>query len=340
MGLEFPDVYATSYVAQSLPRIKAKDINALQREQIRTWRALRGNDLLVGDEFTGDTLNRGIWVNQANNPTIENDAANGAAGVAKFDPSAATPRRLRSRPLIVGTNEFRVSARVKATLTGSVTVATPPIILCGLFQDSDSSTGLGMWIGGNGPNLTIGDRDRWSAYVSNGDGTGDFDLDAGAGIANDGLYHTIELFRTSKAIQFLYDGGLVYESTNATWLAKNFTKDMSLCLDCGGTGTDYYVARLDAIKLWVARSPLTEAIGGSAPAQHYEEQTFPFAAAGGVVVAWSTPFADTSYKVKLGLLRTDSGTPVTYCITAKTTTTCTVTFGFAITGELYIEAHD
>lgn len=335
MSLEFPEVFMTSYIAGSLPRIHARDINALQREQIRTWKALRGCDPLIGDDFTGDSINRGIWVNQANNPTIEDDAANGAFGVAKMDPSAASPRLMKTRPIILGTNRFRISARVKAVLTGNV---TNPGCLIGLFQDGNNAKGIGMWIGADGPNLLPGDRDRWSAYMSNAGGATYLDMDPA--IAIDTAYHTLELIRTDSAIQFLYDGALVVESTDPAWVDFDFTAAMSLTLYSGGTGAHYYVMRVDSVKLWVALTTLTEAVEGTSPATHYEEQTAPITASTTVAVTWDAEFADTDYKIKHGVYRSDSTTPVAYAITAKSTTGITMTFASAITGELYVEAHD
>lgn len=336
MGLEFPEVLLTQYISGSLPRVHARDLNALQREQIRTWRALRGCDPLIDDDFCGDSINRGKWVNQANNPTIEDDSANGAFGVAKLDPSAASPRVMKTRPLVIGTKEFRISTRVKAALTGSV---TNPGCLVGLYNDAAASKGIGFWIGADGPNLAPGDRNRWSAYLSNtGSALAYLDLDPG--LAIDSSYHTLELIRTTRAVQMLYDGGLVLESTDPTWVGKDFTNAMSLTLYSGGTGSDYYVMRVDSVKLWVALTTLTEATEGSAPATHYEEQTAAIAASTTVSVTWTQAFADTTYKLRVGVFRSDAATAVRYTITGKTTTGITMTFESAITGELYVEAHD
>lgn len=337
MGLQFPEVYLTSYVAGSLPRIKAKDLNALQKEQIRTWRALRGSDILIADEFSGDTQDRGTWVNQTNNPTIEDDSANGAAGIAKLDPSATSNRIMRTQSLVLGTQPFRLSVRVKATLTGSSSIANIGI---GLMKTGSPDIGVFLWMGKK-PNAALTNKDRISAYLSNTGGGTYLDMDGG--VSRDSNYHVLELIRTSSAIQLVYDGVILVESTSATWVSKNFTAPMELSIitdDGDGTKTNYYVLRVDAIKFWTQRSTLTEAVGGSPPAQHYEEQTAAVAAASSVVVTWSQAFADTSYKIKLGFYRSDSSTPVAYAVTAKLTTSVTVTFASAVTGELYIEAHD
>lgn len=334
MGLEFPEVLLTSYVARSLPTIKSADLNALQREQIRTWKALRGEDILINEQFTGDQLNRGVWVNQTNNPTLGDDAAAGGAGAATFDPSASSPRILKSRPMIIGTSRFRLSVRMRATLTG---LLTSSVSRFGLWQDADDAVGIGWWMGVH-PRLSVY-RDRMSAYLDDDDGS-TLDLDGGTGIARDGAYHVFELIRNDNEIQFLYDGGLVASSTSAAWVDKDFNEVMSFGVETRGP-TNYYVAKVDAANLWVERSLLTEAVGGSAPAVHYEELTAPVTAASSVVITWDKPFADTSYLVKLGgFYRTDSATAVGYTITAKSTSSITVSFGTTVTGQLYVEAHD
>jgi hypothetical protein len=164
--------------------------------------------VLVRDDFTGDSLNRGIWKNIATggsgSATFVDDAANGGNGVYKFDVSAAAANTISLQPntnwnLGNGTGDFSVRFRARTTgVVANTTFFVGFVTTLGFEVLGSSSTAL------------------WRAYIA-ADG-GIVTLDTPVSVSTS--YKVFEIRRTSGVTYFYVDGTLVHETSTSINLSS------------------------------------------------------------------------------------------------------------------------
>jgi hypothetical protein len=122
--MAWPDTLLTTYLPGRPPVIKSSDLNAMQLEQVRTWRALRGNDFLLFDDFVSSTLNQGIWtVSGAASGIAFGDTTPGALGVVQLNPNSAGSVGIVTSPLPLGTLDWRLAVRARFPNYRTLTIA-------------------------------------------------------------------------------------------------------------------------------------------------------------------------------------------------------------------------
>src|SRR5258708_3639186 len=78
--MAWPFTPLTTYISDSTPAIKAFDLNNFQFQTNVLSEVLYGSAFKVEDDFTGDTLNQGIWVAPLGIVSLTPDNANGGLG--------------------------------------------------------------------------------------------------------------------------------------------------------------------------------------------------------------------------------------------------------------------
>ncbi len=299
--------------------------NALQDELVRAWKAMRGEDPLIGEEFGGDTLNRSTWVNpDAAIITVIDDAAGGGIGAAKFAVAAGTTKQLETRPLKIGTLDFRMSFRVRVP-----TFAT-------------TAFNVGIMSGTAAEKLRL----MFNPFAA---GAGDFIVEHGAtqdlanGLAPSGAaYHHYEIWRLNGVAYWFADGVLFAQYNFAADIAAG-KFSLEGINPGGGAASDY---RVDHAKLWVSRSSVGVA-GGSAG--HTEGGYSAITAGAGntheyLDVVFGAPFPGATgadgYEVDVSIRRTNAADPlVTWDLESVTANGFRIKFSADFDGEVRWRAY-
>ncbi len=270
----FPDVYDTVYAEGGLPFVKANTLNATQAEAIRTWKALRGGDFLVKDDFLGSAINTGLWTKAGN--VAPSGPTTGDFGCAYFGTTGTGTNQLTS-PLTdaFGSNPIRFGARVKKVV------------------------GAGTWSTYWGINSTTA-ADKL-AFIA--DNTGAAWLAQVGAVSHilavnvSTTYQDLRIVRADGYVTFYIDGVVVYGPVaHTTSLSANAYVNGTL-INSTSAG-DYWLA--DYVYAWCERLPISATAAGAALGQHCESQNINFAGAGAVVMTFNTAFPDTNYFVSEG----------------------------------------
>lgn len=305
MGQTFPDVYATTYLDGNTPAIKAADLNAIQLEEIRIWKALRGADFLVLDDFEGSAINN-RWGVTGTQVTMQPDASpGGAVGAVQLaaDGSHVT-QRIVTQKLGLLTRAFRAlwRARISAAVSATGTVRV------GLSSPGGGSSAADYL------HLYATQGTNWKLNIGS---ASDVDL----GVAPSTSYQKIEIRRDDAGgLTVLVDDVQRYSGTFSSSLQNSF-----LCCEANEVSNSTTLL-VDAVKLWVPREPVALAIGGAAAGTHTEK--FPstwITSDTSKSFTFATPFADTSYDVFPSLpYISGGGEAPSFVVTAKSTTGFTV----------------
>ena len=316
--ITFPDVLLTTYLPGGTPAIKGVDLNALQKESVRSNRMLRGPNILFSDDFTGDSLNRGLWFNGAS-LAIMDDSANGAFGICQITNNGATGGSLNtnaSLPLI-GTSDFRFRARLRIPNYSSLNnVYDAYMSMGGTFMGFHFKRGVGV---------------TYNVQC----------MVAGVDVADSGVavpvtsYADFEVRREGGLLSFLINDVVVYSTANTT------SASMAPKIYTVYENANSFTVDVDYFKFYFERQGVTAALAAQALGVHCEAQTVQFAGVDQMTVTWNVPFNDTSYRMpEPGVLVTAGGGVVAVSIQSKTTTGVVLKASTVFTGEVYVEAHE
>jgi hypothetical protein len=319
----FPDVLATSYSSGSTPVVKAADLNAMQAETVRLWRAVRGGDFLLDDDFTGDSLNRAIWTDPRGAVTLQPDSdQSGAMGTAILSPAAAA---LISQALPFGTMDFRFVAAMRFPNYPSLATGGEFAILL--------SQSLGATLGFR---ITRTDSALSNVLVrTDGPGAGlprIIGQDTGVDVPVTS-YARFEIRRQGALISFLINDFVVFSFAYTGTLPG-----MRVLIQ----PVTAIVGQIDYFKLHAVRLPVSSATLGQALGSHVESKTVAFDGSQDFVdLTWTVPFADTTYRLPApGVYVAFGPNTVTATYARKTQTGIRVVPSARFTGEVYVDAHE
>ncbi|HJU23076.1 MAG TPA: hypothetical protein VJ891_11265 [Casimicrobiaceae bacterium] len=279
---------------------------------------LRGPNILISDEFTGDTLNRGLWANNSSVSVID-DYLNGGFGVAQITNNGSVGGILATfAALVVGISDFRLRARLRIpnylTLSGTY----------------DAYFGLGLSTG-----ALLFHFKRTTTQTFNVEVLVGSDVDTGVAVPVTS-YAEFEIRRESGVASFLINDVVVYSIASGN-ITTGYTPAISTTYENSNSFTIY----VDYFKIYFERQAISSALGAQALGVHAEAQTIQFANTDTAIVTWNVPFADTSYRMpEPGVLVTSGGGVVSVSIQSKTTTGVTLKASDVFTGEAYVEAHE
>src|ERR1035437_1701925 len=208
--------------------------NALQDQAIAEWRALRGGDLVIADDFVGSALDTGLWGSA--NATVVSDYATGGFGAADINPGSSATGYIASLGLPLGQLNWRVAARVRVVATEGGTIV-------GISSGTVAEKVLFSASGGG----------RWFAQV----GVTGNDL----GVLPSAAYQLLEIYRENGRVRFLIDGVEVWNYAFATTIVTGVLTISTTA--SGGAPAEIFV---DSLKLWCARYPVGAASALPAPA--------------------------------------------------------------------------
>src|SRR5579871_6809122 len=118
--MALPDSRSRTYNGNS--QIVHDDLNDLQDSVVNLWRAVRGNDLLVMDDFLGgkgvgfapDDRENFIFTDSTPVAVGADDLANGGWGTCRLAPTAAhQSASFVSCKVPIGSADFRIATRVR-----------------------------------------------------------------------------------------------------------------------------------------------------------------------------------------------------------------------------------
>jgi hypothetical protein len=317
----FPDVLATSYASGSTPVVKAADLVAMQMEHVREWRALRGADFLIADDFLGDTLNRSIWL-ASSGLAIQPDVAAGALGSALIPASGSLTTQL----LALGTLDFRLMVAMRFPNYAALTTATDLFIY--LLNNGSNVIGFRIVRDPNVRNIQIAayGASGWPALYPPG-------VDTGMPVPV-ATYGRLEIRRSGALWTFLINDVLVYSLTYAGSASDAFSFNI--------ISDGAMQAQIDFFKLHVIRQPVSSATVAQVLGAHAESKTVTFNGTQDYVdLVWTNPFADNSYRLPAPGIFVSSGPLVISASYAnKTPTGIRVVPSARFTGEVYVDAHE
>jgi hypothetical protein len=238
---QWPDSYLTLYSAGSPPVVKAADLNGVQREVIRLWKANRGGDFMLADDFNGVALNSTIWKTAASaGVSLVDDSNNGAFGACRLGAGTTTYFALESILYPIGTLDLRLSGRLRPTFASNKTTASN-------FGFFGSGKTLGFFATVDG-SIVAGGTPGWYARVNTGVGP---EKVVFLSPKLNAPYALFDIRRENGVITFSIDGVDLY----STAFAGSFA-NMELFADLlpGPAASDFLF--LDYVKLWVARYPI------------------------------------------------------------------------------------
>lgn len=186
-----------------------------------------GANLSINDDFTGDTLDRGIWLAATGNAVLVDESGIDGFGACRIS-SPANPGTGRIRTVfhpIGATRDFKVTARVRANGGNARTITV------GLADDAGN--GVFFQSGPGNPNL------NWFAFDDLGNAHD-------TGIAVGATYQLLEILRVSGTYYYRING--VQYFTSVTGSAITFRASCEYD-DTGGLGNLF----VDSYKLWVDR---------------------------------------------------------------------------------------
>ena len=188
-----------------------------------------GRNALLYDDFTGDTVDQGIWKAPTINVALFDDSAGGAFGALRIDAiTTGGARFIKTENLHIGTADFRLTFIVRDTSGGG------GAILAGLASSTAAFT------------LQLEQRNinaspaNW--YVKVGTiGTG---IDTGIAVTVG--YQYLEFIRTAGVVKTYINGVLVNTAAYAgTVVPANIIMQSN---DSGG-GSGYFF--IDMVKFWI-----------------------------------------------------------------------------------------
>lgn len=253
--------------------VPAATINSLQDQTIAEWRALRGGDLVIADDFVGPTIDASLW--QSANAVTLADYLNGGFGSLDINPAGAATGYLTSVALPLGQLNWRLAARVRVVGTQSGTVV-------GIKSGTAAEQAYFAASAGG----------HWFAFA----GVSGNDL----GVLPSANYQLLEIYRENGRVRFLIDGVEVWSAAFATTIVTGVLTISTIAT----SGAAEIVA--DSIKLWCARYPVGAVSALPAPA-HAEEGIATFDGSQDFIdVAFGTPFNDVHYKFSLTAYNSDN----------------------------------
>ncbi len=247
--MSLPDSRDQTFLPGSV--LPSATANALQDQEVLLWRALRGGDLVDFDEFLGDTVNRGRWVNPPTAFTLVDDAAAGGFGAGRLQTTGAD-KSVEQLPLPLALLNFRVSTRMRLQIDPIETLA---VYTWGL-RSATAGEELYFKITPNGPSPGTS---TWKAVVG---AAAPVDL----AVAADNVYHFFEIRREPGIVRFLIDGVERYSTNFGVNVAAAKVKAAITVNTDPGTLTLF----MDHVKVWASRFPLST--DGGPPVDAHRER--------------------------------------------------------------------
>lgn len=188
---------------------------------------LFGDDFHFVDHFAGSAIDTSKWI-VTNAPALTDDSANGASGSVQINASVGTTARdLHTTPLAIGTKDFRVSARIRATSFGNGNEVRFGLINSPDFVEFDSDPT------GASPNWMMS---LWSGALVN------------SGVAiNASTYQILTIERYGGVYSFKIDGTEVATGTHAGF-ASSLPLYLKASYSTAGTPSMF----VDWAKVWIS----------------------------------------------------------------------------------------
>ncbi|HJU23074.1 MAG TPA: proprotein convertase P-domain-containing protein, partial [Casimicrobiaceae bacterium] len=318
------DKLGVCYYTGATPAIKDGDLHALQKEAVRSNRATRGGESFLYDEFTGDSLNRYKWQNNAG-VTIADDSANGAFGIAEIVNTGSGGQLQTNAAYAIGLYDFRF--RYRARFPNYATIANALDAFMGI-------SGVQFHV-----TRTAGNTFNVQARVgAAGTGIQPQDHDTGVAVPT-GSYVEFEIRKEGTTLSFLINDVVVYSQSFTTVLGGfpfliSTNYNASAPAGCISVFVDY-------VKTYVEPEPVSAPSAAQPTGSHLESQTIALAAQDRVTVTWSTPFADTTYRLPAPCVYSNPAAGVVKAsYQNKTQNGIDIVLSDVTTGELYVEAHE
>lgn len=222
--MSLPDSRNTTYVAGGPPTVKAADLNAMQDNHVDQWRALRGNDFLIADDFTGSSIDTSKWIVTDPSSKFTLIDVPGSYGNLHFISTVNAGSSIQTRNLYLGLNDFRTAARLfNPQFGGGVSTVSYGVLASVNRAYFDRNSG------------------NWRVSLN-----GSFHA---TGVAvSAASFQLLEIRRESGLFQFLIDGVLVYSEALAMSLDSS-ALTVSASRDTSGTTQ----LDIDHVKLWARR---------------------------------------------------------------------------------------
>ncbi len=221
--MAWPYTPLTTYIPNSVPAIKADDLNALQAQENVLSKAHR-DGFTMSDDFTDVAIDTNRW--DLVSCSIVDDSANDSMGSAQVDADAGF---IRSKyKLSVGTRDFEMSARVRNV------ASTSAVLIIGL-NNLHANDAHACYIGKTAV------QTNWHCYF-NGNGAG-LGVDSGVAAVS-ASYVDLSIKRVSGVVEFFINGTSVYSSPLTNSLVSKFE-----FYHVGTTATTF----IDLLRLTVAR---------------------------------------------------------------------------------------
>jgi len=270
----FPDALLTSYIPGGTPIIKALDLNSIQIAHVQRSRDIRGQNLVIADDFTGDQLNRNIWTALVGGAAVsfgvDTTITAGAINLA----CAASPGQMQAQALGIGTVDFRIIARLKWAWSAGTSSN-------GLF-------GMGYALGGlqNLVFQVINTQPNVQMLLANGSS-----IDTGVVVPTG--YAVFEIRKTGSTVFFLINDVQVY---SAAWTTSLSSVGPWIGFTTSGATSN---VSIDYIKGWAERQPVTNATAAAVLGSHVEVQEVSFSGGTGLMT-FNQAFANANYHVVAG----------------------------------------
>jgi hypothetical protein len=217
--MAWPFTPLTTYVANSVPAIKASDLNDLQAQDNNAALALWHKDFSIAEDFTGTAISDSLWDLQVADIAIVDDSANGASGAVELNTTNNTYFRTTALGSI-GTADFRYYARLRWV------TKTTALAIVGLWNPTGPVYRAAFTAGSAQTN--------WQASC------GATSVDTGVAAVN-ATYKDFYIQRDAGEVTFYIDDALVATISYAT----SFT-DAKAGVFTSGTASDMFV---DACKV-------------------------------------------------------------------------------------------
>ena len=296
MGFTFPDVMSTTYVAGGNPIVRAVDLNALQIEVIRLWKAVRRGDLKWEDEFIGDVPSS-LWLASGSNGTFVATIPYTSFGSGGLCVDSTHTKTLTIPNLVpIGAYPMRFAWRVLPSKSGTISAE----VWWGLDEVGAGFPAANAWAGfvwvGTGNYL-----------IREPSGGGSFD----SGIAPTGTdFDLCEIWISAKYtvggttyvdVTYLING-VVISASGAYSITYPLATPPQILLsaDLYGSGTGSMQFYIDSFKMWAERYPIAPTVGGGVgPGNHIEilTQAFTTLTSLPVTLSFVNAFADANYHV-------------------------------------------
>lgn len=292
----------------------------------------RNKDLVVlEDDFTGDSLDRGKWIGPAS-AAISFPVEDPAIGACRIDTNTSGVNgSISAQSFKPGTLDFHLTAIIRCT--GFATAATYDSLLFGLVNLGSPNDTIWMRFV-RAPGFIDNVQIAYDAHPSGSE------IDSGVA-PNPANFSTYEIIRQGSTLTFLIDGVQVHQ-------AITFTRDLAdtqLTVSTTAIGTSG-IFDVDLVRAVFYRGGSGAGTALAAPSAHAESGYSAVTDGIGsgheyVDVSWVTPFGAATgvggYRVEVEIY-SPTGQVVGWSLTNKTTTGFRVNFSAAFDGEIHWEA--